>query len=41
MVVDSRAVAPGRDRLTETWLLRAGWKRYGRIDPQECPGPLW
>ncbi len=24
-----------------TWLLRDGWKRYGAIDPQECPGPLW
>jgi putative transposase len=24
-----------------TWLLREGWKRYGTIDPQECPGPLW
>ena len=24
-----------------TWLLREGWKRYGAIDPQECPGPLW
>jgi REP element-mobilizing transposase RayT len=24
----------------ETWLLRDGWKRYGRIDPHECPGPL-
>jgi putative transposase len=25
----------------ETWLLRDGWKRYGPIDPHECPGPLW
>jgi REP element-mobilizing transposase RayT len=24
----------------QTWLLRDGWKRYGRIDPHECPGPL-
>lgn len=24
-----------------TWLLREGWRRYGAIDPQECPGPLW
>jgi len=25
----------------QTLLLRDGWKRYGAIDPQECPGPLW
>jgi len=24
-----------------TELLRAGWLRYGRIDPWEKPGPLW
>jgi putative transposase len=24
----------------ETWLLRTGWRRYGLIDPHECPGPL-
>jgi putative transposase len=24
----------------QTWLLRTGWKQYGRIDPHECPGPL-
>jgi hypothetical protein len=24
----------------KTWLLREGWKRYGLIDPHECPGPL-
>jgi hypothetical protein len=24
----------------ETWLLRAGWRRYGLIDPHECPGPV-
>ena len=23
-----------------TSLLRSDWKRYGRIDPHECPGPL-
>jgi REP element-mobilizing transposase RayT len=22
----------------ETWLLRAGWRRHGRIDPAEVPG---
>ena len=25
----------------QSWLLREGWKRFGAIDPQECPGPLW
>ncbi len=29
-------VSPAR-----TWLLRDGWKRYGPLDPHECPGPLW
>ena len=24
----------------KTWLLRDGWRRYGLIDPHECPGPL-
>ena len=24
-----------------SWLLREGWKRFGAIDPHECPGPLW
>jgi hypothetical protein len=28
-----RAVAPPR-----TWLLRAGWRRWGRVDPAEVPG---
>ncbi|HVY45920.1 MAG TPA: hypothetical protein VHB21_08580, partial [Minicystis sp.] len=23
----------------ETWLLRVGWRRHGRIDPAEVPGP--
>src|SRR3569623_3415458 len=27
--------------LPQSWLLREGWKRYGAIDPHECPGPLW
>ena len=25
----------------QTRLLREDWKRFGRIDPHECPGPLW
>lgn len=25
----------------QTRLLRDDWKRYGKIDPHECPGPLW
>ena len=25
----------------QTWLLRDGWKRYGPLDPHDCPGPLW
>ncbi len=24
-----------------TWLLRVGWRRHGKIDPRELPGPLW
>jgi hypothetical protein len=28
------AVAPPR-----TWLLRAGWRRHGLVDPAEVPGP--
>ena len=25
----------------QTRLLRDDWKRFGKIDPHECPGPLW
>ena len=25
----------------QTRLLRDDWKRYGKIDPHECPGALW
>ena len=25
----------------QTALLRSRWQEYGRIDPFECPGPLW
>jgi hypothetical protein len=25
----------------QSWLSRDGWRRYGAIDPHECPGPLW
>ena len=31
---DEEVVLPAR-----SWLLVAGWKRHGRIDPREVPGP--
>jgi hypothetical protein len=38
----SRALPPAPDEpavaAPRTWLLRAGWRRHGLIDPSEIPG---